>query len=67
MQIVNFRAILGKVSQFRLVEKGPNYHLTLKNLVRCDIKNTYKHLKLTYFSWVISLIMPIKSKKCFLL
>ena len=65
MQIVNFRAILRKVSQLRLVEEGPNYHLALKNLVRFDIKNTYKHQKLTYFWWVISLIMSIKWKYVF--
>ena len=66
MQIVNFRAILRKVSQLRLVEEGPNYHLTLKNLVRFDIKNTYKYPKLTYFWWEISLNMSIKSKNVFL-
>ena len=62
MQIVNFRAISRKVSQLIPVEEGLSCNLTLKNLVRFDIKNAHLHLKLTYFWQVISLNMFIGSK-----
>ena len=63
MQIVNFRAILRKVSQLIPVEEGLSCNLTLKNLVRFDIKNAHLHLKLTYFWQVISQNMFIGTKK----
>ena len=63
MQIINFRAISRKVSQLIPVEEGLSCNLTLKNLVRFDIKNAHLHLKLTYFWQVISLnILSNKNK-----
>ena len=49
MLVVIFRAISRKVSKHRLIEEGPDYHLTLKNLGRVDKEKNYKHAKLTYF------------------
>ena len=49
MQMLNFRAILRKVSQLSHVEEGPDYNLMLKNLGRLDMKKSYKNPKFAYF------------------
>ena len=49
MQILNFWAILGQVSQLILIEEGFIYLLVLRNLIWMDMFRNEKHLKVTNF------------------